>query len=182
MKAVKAFGLVLVPVLAWAGKAVAPAPILAVEHRNTTGSFTFRTPEGWTVETLLKSPETIEARGTENLRVRFVHRPQEVGYDSLHADCMLERLASEMETEPRIEYEYDFVGFEVGPHRALDSAFKIRYSMEIDGHRDWRQRNLTVVGRGESLCVVTYSPSVLWKKSPAARALLDGVVRSVEFR
>jgi hypothetical protein len=153
---------------------------LPSEHRNVTEAFRFRTPASWLVETVRQSPEMLEARGGGVL-IRFVHRPQEAGYDSVHADCMLERLAGAMDTAPQVSYEYDFVSWEQGPLRALDSAFLVSYDQPVLGHKQWRQRNLTVVGDGQSLCVITYCPASLWKKSSETRALLDRVVRSVEF-
>lgn len=79
-------------------------------------------------------------------------------------------------------YEYDFIGGIVNGHRALDSAFAVRYDQEIRGHRQWRQRNVSLVGSGRSLCVVAYAPSESWKKSPASRALLDAVLSSVTIK
>ncbi len=128
-----------------------------------------------------EDPEIVEARGKE-LIVRFVHRNRDTGYDGLHVDCMLERLTEAMNMEPQVKYEYDFLSGEQGPHRFLDSAFTVRYDAPVRGHRDWRQRNLTIVGGGQSLCVITYSRLPVWKKSTDARAILDTIVRSVELR
>ena len=50
------------------------------------------------------------------------------------------------------------------------------------GVRDWRQRNLTVVGGGESLCVIGYAPAADWKKSKETRRLLEAVLASVEMQ
>ena len=123
-----------------AGHAV-PPPTLATEHHSPTGAFTFRTPSDWVVENSAREPETIDASGS-GVRVRFVHRPGDYGYDSLHGACMLERLAPPMETSPIIKYEYDYVGGPVGDRRALDSAFVIRYDNPVHGHTEWRQRNV----------------------------------------
>jgi hypothetical protein len=173
--------LLLVPAPLRAGtRAVATPVVLASEHRNATESFRFRTPSSWVVETIREAPEVMEARG-DSVLVRFLHRGQEVGYDSLHADCMLERLAGGLDMAPQVKYEYDFVSWANGPVRALDSAFAVNYDQPILGHRQWRQRNLTVVGDGQSLCVVTYCPVALWKKSADTRDLLERVVRSVEL-
>jgi hypothetical protein len=167
---------------AWAGKEknTAPEP-LESQHTNTDGAFQFRTPATWKVETRGGSPEVTEARGA-GVVVRFLRRAGENGYDSLHADCMLERLAEAMKMEPQVTYEYDFLGGEIGDLRVLDSAFAVRYDVPVMGYRDWRQRNLTIVGAGQSLCVITYCPMPIWKKSLDTRALLEGVVRSVELR
>jgi hypothetical protein len=157
-------------------------PSLESEHTSPSGAFTFRTPADWVVENRAAEPETVNAAGS-GVRVRFVHRPGEHGYDSLHGACMLERLAPPIETSPVIKYEYDYIGGDVGgDRRALDSAFVIRYDSPIHGHKEWRQRNITVVGGGHSLCAVSYAPAPLWKKSKETRALLDAVLASVTFR
>ena len=115
--------------------------------------------------------------------MRFVYRGGEHGYDSLHGACMLERLAPPSETSPVIKYEYDYIGGEIGgDRRALDSAFLIRYDSPVHGHQEWRQRNVTVVGGGHSLCAISYAPKPLWKKTKDTRALLDAVLSSVTLR
>jgi len=134
------------------------------------------------VETRAEQPETVNAAGA-GVRVRFVHRRGEHGYDSLHGACMLERLASPAETSPVIKYEYDYVDGAIGDdRRALDSAFVIRFDKDVHGHKAWRQRNVTVVGGGHSLCAISYAPAPLWKKSKDTRALLDAVLASVTLR
>ena len=45
-----------------------------------------------------------------------------------------------------------------------------------------RVREQTIVGAGHSLCVVSYAPAEVWKKSKAVHTLLDGVLASVTFR
>jgi len=156
------------------------APALETEHKSPSGAFTFRTPAGWTIETSA-GPETVNAFGS-GVRVRFVHRPGEHGYDSLHGVCMLERLAPPSETSPVIKYEYDYIGGDIGnDRRALDSAFTIRYDGDVHGHKEWRQRNVTVVGGGHSLCAISYAPASVGKKKEA-RALLDAVLASVTLR
>jgi hypothetical protein len=125
-------------------------------------------------------PEVTEARG-DGLIVRILRREGELGIDSLHAECMLVRLRGPMDTSPQVDYEYDFVGGEIGNRRALDSVFVVHYDAAVDAHRDWRQRNLTVVGDGESVCVVAYVPAAVWKKSKPARNLLTAVVESIRF-
>ena len=172
--------LLIVPAPLGAKASPSASVSLSNEHRNATESFRFRTPSSWIVETLKEGPELLEARG-DGVLVRFRHRSQEAGYDSLHADCMLERLAEAMDMQPEVHYEYDFVSWEEGSHRVLDSAFAVNYDRPVLGHKQWRQRNLTVVGDGQSLCVITYCPVTVWKKSAETRALLDGIVRSVEF-
>jgi hypothetical protein len=87
-----------------------------------------------------------------------------------------------METHPQVAYEYDFIGGEVNGHRALDSAFAVEYDKEVRGHRLWRQRNVSLVGNGRSLCVVVYAPAAQWKKSKASRILVDAVLASVTIQ
>lgn len=163
-----------------ADKRMADPPSLETEHTSSSGAFTFRTPGGWIVEKSGEQPETMNGTGS-GVRVRFVYRRGEHGYDSLHGACMLERLAPASETSPVVRYEYDYVDGAIGFHRALDSAFVVRYDRAVDGHKEWRQRNVTVVGGGHSLCAVSYSPAPLWKKKDT-RALLDAVLSSVRFR
>ncbi len=170
----------LAPVPTWAGgrPKLAP-PDLPSEHVDPSKAFSFRTPAEWKIESSGVSPEVVQAQG-DGLVVRFLHRGQEAGFDSLHVDCMLQRLSSNpLEAEPQVEYEYDFVSGVVGARRALDSAFHVRYDRPILGFTEWRQRNITLVGGGESLCVIAYCPMKLWKKSPQTRALLDGVLASI---
>jgi hypothetical protein len=161
-----------------AGKGIAPPP-LTLEHRHPSGAFTFRTPEGWTVQ-----PGTtgeVEA-WSGDLGVRFVYRDGENGYDSLHATCIMDGLAPSSAAEPQMKYEYEYVGGILGDRRVLDSAHSMRYDEAVHGHRDWRQRTVTVVGGGLSLCVMSYAPRGYWKKTPEARAVLDAVMGSLTFR
>ena len=165
---------------ALAGKPLPPPPLPA-QHRHVSGGFAFRTPEGWKVDSPPENPEVVNAGG-DGVAVRFVYRDGESGYDSLHGVCMLERLAGAMDMDPVVRYEYDFVGGVIGDRRALDSAFVVTYDKPILGERQWRQRNVTIVGNGSSLCAITYAPLTVWKKSAAMRALLDAVLASVTFR
>jgi hypothetical protein len=171
-------GLLAAPALA--AKRPSPPP-LPTEFHHPSGAFTFRTPEGWKVETPAENPDTLNAGG-DGVLVRFIYRAGESGYDSLHGACMLERLAPAMDMEPVVQYEYDFVGGVVANRRALDSAFVVRYDKPVAGAREWRQRNVTIVGNGDSLCAISYAPLALWKKSAQTRALLDAVLGSVTFR
>ena len=172
--------LLLLPAPGRAGPKDPPAPSLTAEHSNPARSFFFRTPAGWTVSASEGQPEVTEARG-DGLVLRFLRREGELGLDSLHGECMMVRLTGPMDASPRVDYEYDFVGLSVGGRRALDSAFKVQYDAPIDGHQEWRQRNLTVVGQGESICVVAHAPWRVWKKSKPARRLLTSVVESLRF-
>jgi hypothetical protein len=170
---------------------VAPAPAIAREralppelpllHTNASGTLRFRTPRDWAITNVPGEPELTEARGG-GLLLRLLRREGELGLDSMHADCMLLRLAPETAIRPGVEYEYDFVGGGIGNRQALDSAFVVHYDAPIDGSADWRQRNITVVGGGESLCVVAYAPMPAFKKSKSLKRLLEAVVASVEFR
>jgi len=163
---------------AWARGPAAPA--LTREHSHASGAFTFKVPEAWTVKPLASPPGALEAGGGGSL-VRLLYWPGDAGYDSLHVDCMLVRLAPPMEMSPGVKYEYDFLSGGTAGRRFLDSAFVVRYDAAVLGHREWRQRNLTVVGGGHSLCAITYVPLSLWKKDRGLRALLDAVLASVTF-
>ena len=92
------------------------------------------TPAGWKVESRTGQPEVLEARG-DGLIVRILRREGELGLDSLHVECMLVRLAGAMDTSPQVDYEYDFIGGQVGERRGLDSAFVVHYDAPVDGLR-----------------------------------------------
>jgi hypothetical protein len=166
---------------AGASKKKAPPPPLPTLHQLPSGGFAFRTPEAWKVVSTPENPDTLNAAG-DGVAVRFVYHEGETGYDSFHGACMLERLAGAMDMEPVVQYEYDFVGGVIGDRQALDSAFVVTYDKPILGERQWRQRSVSIVGNGTSLCAVTYAPATLWKKSAPTRALLDAVLASVTFR
>lgn len=172
----------LLPASVGAGKKKEPPPppSLPSEHWNESRTVGLRTPAEWTVRLEPGPPEVLETRGDE-LIVRVLRREGEIGLDSLHAECMLVRLAGAMDTFPQVDYEYDYVGGELGNRRALDSVFVVHYDDPVEGYRDWRQRNLTVVGEGESVCVIAYAPLPLWKKSKPARNLLTSIVESIRF-
>jgi hypothetical protein len=94
---------------------------------------------------------------------------------------MLLRLAGPMDTKPGADYEYDFNGAEISGHRTLDSAFVVEYDNAVEGEHKWRQRNLTLVNDNESVCVITYAPNPVFKKSKAVRKLLTSLVESVKW-
>jgi hypothetical protein len=170
----------LSPTLARAKEKPAPVPPLTAVHVNASQTIRLHTPAGWTVDFRGGQPEVTEARG-DGLIVRILRRDGELGLDSLHAECMLVRLAGAMEISPQVEYEYDFLSGQLGDHRALDSAFMTHYDQPVSGSADWRQRNVTLVGNGESVCVIGYAPAALWKKSKPARSLLQDVLAKVEL-
>jgi hypothetical protein len=175
-----ALAVLLSPTLCAAGGKAVPPPELTDEHRHPGGHITFRTPADWEVTD--KGHGRVEAWGPD-LGMRLVERDGEQGLDGFHADCMEERLAPPMDTEPQVKYEYDFVGGMVGQQRGLDSAFAVVYDKEVHGHRTWRQRNISLVGMGRSVCVVGYAPAALWKKkSSPTRALMDAVLSSVTVK
>lgn len=163
-----------------AGEKKATAPVLSEEHWNASKTLSFRTPAGWTVTSKPGELETTEARG-DGVILRLVRREGELGLDGLHVECMLNRLAGPMETHPQVAYEYDFIGGDVQGRRALDSAFVVEYDEPIEGDRKWRQRNLTLIGKGDSVCIITYAPNGVFKKSAAARKLLTSVAESVKW-
>lgn len=156
-------------------------PALSREHAHPSGAFTFRTPDAWKVETAKEDPDVLVASG-DRLLLRFVYRAGESGLDSLHGSCMVERLAPLMEVQPNVEYLYDYVGGAILKQRALDSAFVVQYDKAIQGEKTWRQRNVTLVGSGHSLCVVTNAPLSVWKKSAETRRLADAVMGSLTLR
>lgn len=166
------------PTAAWSGGG---PPGLSREHTHPSGAFWFRTPEGWTETILQTDPGALQVAG-DGMIVRFLFQRGEAGYDALHGHCMTQRLAEAPQTDPWIDFEYDFLSGDIENRRFLDSAFHLRYDAPIQGHRVWRQRNMTVVGAGQSLCIIVYAPSEVWKKSKTSRALADAVVRSVAFR
>jgi hypothetical protein len=86
-----------------------------------------------------------------------------------------------MAADPQVKYEYDYDQGVVGGRRALDSAFAVRYDAPILGHREWRQRNLTIVDEGESLCVIAHVPLKTWKRSRQVQSLLAAVLGSLSF-
>jgi hypothetical protein len=176
--AVSLLALVMLPAPTWAGKKEIAPPPLTLEHRHPSGAFTFRTPEGWKVQTLANGE--IDAWGGD-LGVRFAYQEGEVGYDGLHATCILDSLAPMAAADPRLRYEYEYMGGLMGDRRVLDSAQLFRYDDAVRGHHEWRQRTVTVVGGGLSLCVMGYAPTAIWKKTPEARATLDAVMGSLTF-
>jgi len=184
MKRLPAIGLVfalVAPLPAAAGdKTVAPVD-LPLLHTNASTTLRLRTPRDWTVKSVPGQPEITEAQGG-GLLVRILRRDGELGLDGMHVECMLSRLAPETQAQPQVEYEYDFVSGAAGERRALDSAFVVHYDAPIAGAKDWRQRNLTIVGGGESLCVIGFAPMPAWKRSKELRRLLSAVLASVEFK
>lgn len=163
------------------GKKDKPLPVLASEHAHPSGGLTFRSPEGWAVDNPDRDRTLIEAAG-DGMVIRLYLLPTETGLDSLHVDCMTRRLAGgPLEVDPEVRYEYDFNEGEVLGRRALDSAFVVRYDQPIAGERVWRQRNVTIVGGGKSLCAIVYAPVATWKKSAETRRLADAVLGSVVF-
>lgn len=165
----------------WAAPKKTPTPPLPLEHVHPSGAFSFRTPAGWASKMLTDQTDVFETSG-DGLVVRFYFRPEEIGLDSLHANCMAMRLLGPMETSPQLKYEYDFVGGALGKRRVLDSAVEVEYDHEVEGAVLWRQRNLTIVGEGQSLCEIGHAPRERWKKSKETRAVMDAVLASVRFR
>jgi hypothetical protein len=153
-----------------------------VEHLGVAGAFTFRLPPDWKVSGVPGRNVQLEAVGPEGAVVRFLHLRSEGGLDSLHSTCMAEQLVPPMEVERVGPYEYDFVGRPLQGRSSLDSAFEVVYDAPILGERRWRQRNLTMVGQGESLCIAVHVPLRSWKKGKALRRQLDAVVTSVTFK
>ena len=91
------------------------------------------------------------------------------GYDSLHVRLHAGAAGRRpWRLDPQVEYEYDFVGGD--RRRPPGPRLRVRRhatTTPIHGHRQWRQRNVTMVGGGHSLCVDHLRAVPLWKKSPA---------------
>ena len=167
------------PAALWAGDTDVPPP-LTDEHWNSAHTISFKTPATWKVTSTPGDIELTEGRG-DGVIFRIYRRRGGLGLDSMHVECMLLRLAGDMDTKPGASYEYDFNGSEISGHKALDSAFVFEYDKPVDGERKWRQRNLTLVNDDESLCLITYAPNPVFKKSKAVRKLLTSLVESVKW-
>jgi hypothetical protein len=155
-------------------------PPLAQEHWNGSRTLRFKTPEGWLVSNRSGDVDVTDAIG-DGMRLRLLRWPANMGLDTTHVDCMLQRLAGPMETSLDVRYEYDFIGGEIGDRRVLDSAFVVEYDKPVDGDKKWRQRNLTIVGATESICIITYVRQGIWKKSTPARKLLTSLAENVKW-
>jgi hypothetical protein len=181
-RALRRIFVVLVPALISIGaKPVEPPPLTKVYvHRNE--AFRFIVPEGWTFDPVKGDVDAVQTVGDGSV-VRIIYRKGELGYDALHGSCLSERLVPEAEggTEAT-SYEYDYEEGSIEGRRSLDSAFLVDYGVEVMGHRKWRQRNLTVVGGGHSLCLIAFTPQSVWKKSKAARVVVDAVLQNVKFK
>ncbi len=152
------------------------APLaLDQEVRHPAGSFVFRVPADWKVGPL--SERVIEA-GAGDLSVRFVWQKSEFGTDVAHTDCMTEQPVAGLPGVPRVSFEYDFMGGVVGDRRLLDSASHLDYEAPVKGHKSWRQRAVTIVGGGETLCAVSFAPRSAKKET---RRLLDAILTSLIF-
>jgi hypothetical protein len=155
-------------------------PPLTRQHRIASTAVTFRTPEDWVVSVAGNNPEVVNALGG-NVAVRFLRWDSEIGLDSLHVLCMVERAGEPAVIEPSVHYEYEFVGGEQAERRVLDTAFSVQYTAPVKGFPAWRQRVVTLVGKGEGLCVVAFCPLKLWKRSRETRDTLNAVVASVSL-
>jgi hypothetical protein len=163
-----------------AEKARKSAPDLTRVHHIASSKATFRTPDDWVITGVGESPEVVTAEGGE-LVVRFLRWNSEAGLDSIHVTCMVERAGVPEAIEASVRYEYEFQSGERNEWRVLDSAFSIQYESPVKGFRDWRQRVVTLVGKGEALCVVAFCPVPSWKKSSASREMIEAVVSSVSL-
>ncbi|MCU0241513.1 MAG: hypothetical protein MUF51_03715 [Vicinamibacteria bacterium] len=161
----------------------APPPIAAPltrEHEHPSRSFAFKTPEGWSVTPLKGRPASLEVLG-KDVRIWLHYQRGDQGLDATHVNCMAERMASAMSVSADVRFEYDFLSGAYDDFRILDSAFTTTYDRPIDGQQKWRQRNLTMVGGGHTLCVIVFTPLPVWKKDKQLRATVDEVIRSLEF-
>ncbi len=167
-----------------AAHAAAPAaepPSLAQEHRLFDGAVFLRAPEGWQVAPVAGRADAFDVAG-DKLVFRLSFHATELPPDAFHGQCLLERLAPALELDAEVNYEYDYVGGRVLGRAALDSAYRVRYDAVTRGAREWRQRSLSLVGQGASLCVVQMAPARDWKNSPRLRDLAAAVLSSVGLR
>jgi hypothetical protein len=153
-------------------------PLPDQDYWHPSGAFHMTIPGGWTAEAVKGRPEALDLSG-DGFFVRLIYRSGENGYDALHGICLMERLQDDADIDLRYEYDYEEASY--GTRRSLDSAFTVQYEKPIQGHKKWRQRNLTIVGGGQSLCLVANAPASVWKNSRKARSLLKGVLESVKF-
>jgi len=151
-----------------------------VEHAHPSGLFSFRTPAGWSVESITTRKDLLQASGDEGI-VWFVVHPGNNGYDSQHVNCMSERLVGKASQSTVLNYEYDFREGAAASRRTLDSAFLVAHTTTVRGQAVWRQRNVTLVGDRETVCVVVFCPAGTWKASKPTRRTLDAVVSSIAF-
>lgn len=172
-----AFGLGFHPALLAAGKG---PPSLTREHRIASSPATFRTPESWVISVAGNNPEVVNADGGE-VTVRFLRWDSELGLDGLHAMCLVERLGEPIALDPTLRYEYEFLSGERAERRILDTAYAVQYAAPIKGYAQWHHRVITIVGKGEGICVVAFCPGPLWKRSTTARETLKAVVSSVSL-
>jgi hypothetical protein len=178
---VAAFASTLGPSSGTAGdskKKPAAAAQLTRTHHIASSAATFKTPDDWLVGGSGDSPEIVNAEGDE-LMVRFLRWDNEAGLDSLHVTCLVERLGDVATIDATTHYEYDFQSGEREDWRILDTAYSISYEAPVRGHRDWHQRVITMVGKGQAFCVIAFCPVQLWKRSIASKRLLEAVVSSV---
>ena len=156
-------------------------PALSREHRVGSSSATFRTPDSWTISVSAgNNPEVVTADGGD-VAVRFLRWDSEFGLDSLHVMCLVERMAEPMALDPTLRYEYEFLGGERAERRILDTAYAVHYAGPVKGYAHWRHRVVTLVGKGEGICIVAFCPVPLWKGSAKARETLKAVVSSVSL-
>jgi hypothetical protein len=156
------------------------APALTSVFAHPSGAFRVRTPAGWMAGKVTERPEIWQLTGDE-IVIRFFYRNDDAGFDGLHISCMNEHLLNAMEVSPKIKYEHDFLQGNRWGRRVLDSAFIVQYDRPVLGHREWRQHNVTIVGNGQSLCVVSHCPLVVWKRSKPARVLSGDILDSLDF-
>jgi hypothetical protein len=172
--------LVLAVVLPSVSAAGEKLPPLSREHRVASSTATFRTPEDWVVSVSGNNPEVVNVEGGE-LVVRFLRWDSELGADALHVMCLVERVGEAPTLDPTVRYEYEFLGGQKDDRRVLDSAYAVKYAAPVKGYAQWRHRVVTVVGKGEGICVVAFCPVPLWKRSTKARETLKAVVASVSL-
>lgn len=164
----------------FAGADESPPPLVQ-QHRLFDGAVMLQTPAGWQAAALTRRSDAVDVSG-DGLVFRLSYQPTELPADAFHAQCMLERQAPALELDAEVNYEYEYVGGRLLGRAALDSAYRVRYDEEIQGAREWRQRSLSLVGGGASLCVVQMAPAREWKRSRALRDLAASVLAGFVLR
>ena len=147
---------------------------------HPTAGFTYRVPEGWTSGPLPGRPDVIQVASATAL-VRFVVQKGELGLDVAHVLCMDERLADPMATSAGTEYEDDFLTNVVAGRHTAFSSLVVAYDAPIMGYRVWWQRNRTIVGGGETICVMGTMPDKLRRKRKRLRHELESIMDGMSF-
>jgi hypothetical protein len=175
-------GVLVTAAVSWFGSDAIGAdkgPLMGPERLHPSGAFTFRAPEGWSVKAAADDPDGVDVTSPEEVVVRFVYHAGELSFDAFHALCVMQRMPEQRNTDPHVHYEYDNVDGILDGRHTMDSAFVMESDAPVRGYKKWHQRTLSIVGRGQSLCIVTRAPTPAWKGK--ARTATDAVLKSLKF-